>query len=1126
MNNQHLSNIKKRLGGLIRKEIHKNSLKGLYIWISITSALLLLFFALEFLFRFNTEIRVVLFFAILGFTLFTFLATAGRPLLKLLKSFSKKDIFEASREVGETYPELKDDLLNAIQLVDGDESGKSPKSQSLINAAFERVFKKAESMDFSKAINFSDIQHLFITASVTVFLLIVVVFASPDFRFSALRIMNYDLKYIQPQKFSFEVQPGDASVLKGNDIQIVVEILGEKPSSIGFYKKSKNDAEFQIEEILTDSASQFVFNENEIREEFTYYFSSENIESNRYEISVLAPPIIEDFSLKIIPPSYANLPPTILKNNGAVTSLKGSKIEFDLRSSKILDSAAIVFGDKKIKEMKIEAKLAKTEFYISRNTDYFFSIVDTAGIRNNKPIKYAINTILDEYPLIEVIKPNKDVRISKQFVLPIELEISDDYGFSELLLKYKLTATQFGVIKENFEGVKIPYENGSKESEVYYTWDLSELYLAAGDVVSYYFEVFDNDNVSGPKSSRTKIFTVKVPSMDELFAQSDETQEQAVDELSEILKEAKKLQDEFQNISNELKKDQQEVTFEEKEKIKNTLDKFEKLQEKIDDIQKSLNDMMKEMNENELLSEETMQKYMELQELMDEVNNEEMQKSFERMQEMLEKFQRNQVQKNFENVKIDEEQFQKSIERTLNLLKRMQVEQRIDELAKRAEQLQQQQEQLNEQLQNSDPNDQKAQDELSKKQDEISKQIEKMKERMEELAENMSELSDMPMEDMMKMMEEFANQNNEELSEQAKQQISEMQKSEASETQKQLMQNMKNMQQQISQMQQSMQQKNQMEVFQDLMRIIDDVLTLSKEQERLKGITESTDINTKKFGETAQEQSELLNNISKILSKMSALSNKTFAITPEMGKALGDARREMAQAVNSMQERNKTASKQNQQDAMKSLNQAAQFMQGMMAQMMNSNGQGSGGMMSLMQQLQQMSQQQMSLNQMTQMMQSGQLSQQQMQQIQRLAQEQELIQKSLEQLNKEAEESGQSKKLAADLKKALQEMKEVVQNMRSNNLDDDVLQKQERILSRLLDAQRSMNDRDFEKDRESKTARNFDLNSPPEVILSSEEGKNILREELIKAIREGYKKDYEDLIRKYFEALETEATEN
>ncbi|MCF8431276.1 MAG: hypothetical protein K9G34_04970, partial [Melioribacteraceae bacterium] len=198
----------------------------------------------------------------------------------------------------------------------------------------------------------------------------------------------------------------------------------------------------------------------------------------------------------------------------------------------------------------------------------------------------------------------------------------------------------------------------------------------------------------------------------------------------------------------------------------------------------------------------------------------------------------------------------------------------------------------------------------------------------------------------------------------------------------------------------------------------------------------------------------------------------------------------------------------------------------MMAQMMNSNGQGSGGMMSLMQQLQQMSQQQMSLNQMTQMMQSGQLSQQQMQQIQRLAQEQELIQKSLEQLNKEAEESGQSKKLAADLKKALQEMKEVVQNMRSNNLDDDVLQKQERILSRLLDAQRSMNDRDFEKDRESKTARNFDLNSPPEVILSSEEGKNILREELIKAIREGYKKDYEDLIRKYFEALETEATEN
>ena len=39
------------------------------------------------------------------------------------------------------------------------------------------------------------------------------------------------------------------------------------------------------------------------------------------------------------------------------------------------------------------------------------------------------------------------------------------------------------------------------------------------------------------------------------------------------------------------------------------------------------------------------------------------------------------------NLKFNEDAFQKSIERTINLLKRLQIEQKIDELAKRTEKL-------------------------------------------------------------------------------------------------------------------------------------------------------------------------------------------------------------------------------------------------------------------------------------------------------------------------------------------------------------------------------------------------------------------------------------------------------
>ena len=146
-------------------------------------------------------------------------------------------------------------------------------------------------------------------------------------------------------------------------------------------------------------------------------------------------------------------------------------------------------------------------------------------------------------------------------------------------------------------------------------------------------------------------------------------------------------------------------------------------------------------------------------------------------------------------------------------------------------------------------------------------------------------------------------------------------------------------------------------------------------------------------------------------------------------------------------------------------------------------------------------------------------------QLQRLAQEQEVIRKSLEQLNKESKESGQSKKMPANLEKVLEEMKEVVIDMKTEKLGDDLIQKQERILSKLLDAQKSINERDYEKERESFAGNNIKKNSPPELLLNTEEGRDKLRDELLKAIREGYLKDYEDLIRKYYEALQKDNVE-
>jgi hypothetical protein len=222
----------------------------------------------------------------------------------------------------------------------------------------------------------------------------------------------------------------------------------------------------------------------------------------------------------------------------------------------------------------------------------------------------------------------------------------------------------------------------------------------------------------------------------------------------------------------------------------------------------------------------------------------------------------------------------------------------------------------------------------------------------------------------------------------------------------------------------------------------------------------------------------------------------------------------MNDAMRALDMRNGSTASQEQEQAMAALNRAAIQVQNALQAMM----QGGGGAGSLMQQLQRMAGQQMSINMQTQHM--GGMSQQQAAEAARLAKEQGAVRKSLEELNREVQQSGEQKKILGDLQKISEEMNEVIKNLEQNNVNPETTKKQERILSRMLDASKSMHERDYEKKRKSETGTQMSRRSPNEIDPNSLEGKSQMREELLKALEQGYSKDYQELIRKYFEELE------
>ena len=1113
--NKYLNEVLNKLESYSKRKFLLKLIDGFLKTVAALVLLFTLFVALESLFNFNSDIRTALFFFSLFSVLTLFFATIIPNVIKYLKSLTNSDYYNLSKEIGKHYSEIKDELINSLQLLNSNNLETSY-SDELINSAFQQTYKKIKNIKFEKALSFNSQMKL---AKITAGLLIVCfsfIFFPPGINSAFHRLLNYNTNFIPPPIFTFNIEPGNMQITKGENVEIKITVKGEKLKKIFVATKTPEQTDYQFTPLKMNSLNQVNYKIKAVRNSFKYFASAKNINSSKYEIKVISRPFVKNLILKISPPPYSRQLVTIQKDNGNITALKGSKIKTEISSTKEIKNVYLQFENQKNIKLIPKEKKAVGYFTIKQNGNYKIILTDMSGYKNQSPINYEINTLIDEYPEIELVSPQKDVSLSIDNRVPLLLNISDDFGFSSLKIKYKLNSITSSTDEVKINSINIPIKRNSINEEVNYIWNMSDLNLTTNDVLSFYVEIFDNDVVSGPKSAKTKTINVRVPSLDELLTKTDNTYNKSVDDLKETLKKAKELQKNLQKISQNLKKNKKKIDWKEQSKLKQTTDKFKKLQKNAEKIAEELKKMREKLQKNNLLSGETLKKYFELQKLMNSLSNEEMKKAFKQMQNLLSTMDRKKIQDALKNFKFNEEQFKSSIERTLNLLKRIKVSQKIDELLTRTKDIEKKEKGINKNTNNSNPSKNKQ---LAKKQKEVTRSLDSFKKELEKLKQLMKELSDMPKESLDSLRNEFNKQKNKKLSEKISKNLQNNKNQNALQFQQQLLKNMMKMRSKMSQLQQEMRQKNQMETFVEMMKSLDNLISISKEEENLNTKTKVNPGNLSSFKKDAEKQNELIRSLNRVMQQLSKLSQKTFAITPEMGKALGDARRNMSESIEGLQNRNGYLSSNKQLQAMGSLNDASALLKSSLESMMKGGGQ--GGMMSLMQQLGQMAQQQMNLNNLTKMLQqhNGKFTQQQLGQLKRLQQQQKLIRKSLQELNKEAKTTGKSKALAADLDEILKQMQEVVTNMNNTQLDDNVVQTQERILSKLLDAQRSVNERDYEKRRESFTGKDILRKSPGNLSLD-EQRNNTLRDELLKAINEGYSKDYEELIKKYFEELE------
>jgi len=1114
-----------RLDAVRKREQRIMLLSRALLAIFFSLLLILLVVVLEQLLLLHPVGRTVLFWCALAGIAGITASLVAPPFLRFIGVLKSVDDAAVAKTIGKAFPTIRDRLLDALQMYEERSKLQQRYSLALIDAAFVDLYEQIRPLNFLTAIADHDVRRARKFMAYGIILFVLVFATSPGgFLGSMYRIVHYGESFAAPQPIEFQIQPGNIEAVRGQDVPITIIAHGKKISSLDLITRQEGQADPEVQTLKAGSEGTFHASLASIKATTEYYAAAEDIRSGTFKITVLDRPLIRRMQVSVSSPAYTHLPSKALDlNTGDVTAYPGSIVSLKLTASKELSEAVLMFQDSTKRELVRKGADAEGTFVLRKNGSYHLSLKDTDGLSNVEPVEYVLRVIPDEYPTVEIVSPGKNVDLTSEMSLDLVMRLKDDFGFSRLRLAYRLAESKFEKPATEFTTLEIPLPHGNTSTlDVPFRWNLAPFNLVPEDAVSYYAEVFDNDNVNGPKSGKSETFLLRVPSLDEVFSDATDHQQESMESIQSAAKETEELKKDIEQMQLEMKKTQNKMDWQQQKKAEEMVQRYEELKKKLDDASQKLDQTVQKLEQNKLLSNETMEKYSELQKLMEKLDSPELREALKRLQQSAKDLSPEEMQKAMQQLKFSEEQFRASIERTIELLKRIQVEQKVDEVIKRAEELKSEQQELRQQSENSQDAGKRA--ELSKREQDLQKKAESLEKETSDLKDRMEEFpKEMPVDEMSKASKQLQQKNISGKMNQSSQQMQSGEMEQSDQNQKAAEQDLQEFSDSMKDIQKSMLDKQMKQVVNEFRKEIQNMVELSKRQESLKENTRNLDPNSQRFRSNTEEQSDLMNDLSNVANALGDLGKKTFAVTPEMGRELGNGLHEMSDAMQNMENRNPSGSSGKQSEAMSSLNRATMMMQNSLNSMMQSGNSGMG-MAGLMGQLGQMAGQQGEINNGTQgaMGQGEGLTPQQQATYQRLASQQAGLQKSLKQLSEEAKNAGEYSKLLGDLDQIAQEMQEVQTDLEQGNVNPNTVKKEDHIRSRLLDSQQSMRERDYEKRRTSESGKNLLGATPAELNPATQEGKDKLRQELLKMLEQKYSKDYEDLIRKYFDELEKE----
>ena len=1106
-----------------KKKFYKNkAIKGAIILLGGLLVAFLLINTIEFSAHLSRTGRAILFYSFLTSFLGASYWLVVRHLLVMSSDNKQMTNEEAARQIGKHFPEVSDKLLNVIQL-----EKLSDKQSELLIASIQQKSIKLQKVPFVNAIDIGANKRYFKYSYIPALIIILLFIFVPQFiTESSTRIIKYNNDFQPEAPFSFVIDENSLEGFKDEPYTVSITTEGRAvPEDLFIWINERKIKATQV------AVGSFEYQIARLKENTTFKIEAEGLISENYRIETHLRPSLSLFNIDLNYPDYTRIQNESIKNSGNLTIPEGTEATWNIQTANTEDLSFFFQGI----DQKIEGTVKGRDKYeltqVLKKGGMYSINLSNEHSTNKDSLKFQIEIIRDRTPVI-VLDQYQDTVLYKNVALAGKIE--DDYGFSALQLHYSYDG-------QNYDQVDIPFNPATLDQSYYYIFKLDSSKVTAGAELTYYMQVSDNDGVNGYKSAKSAQYSFKVPSLEELEDDMERSSQAVKEDIDQTLKQAEELSKKIKEADEKLKT-KKRMDWQDEKLMQEILEQKEKLAEKVDQLKKENQLNNQKLDQFKPQNDEIKKKMEQLQEIMNSVMDEETKKLYDELRELLE--QQSEIEEfreKMDELRDQSGNLEENLERTLELFKKLQFEMALNESIKDLEEQIEDQEALQEETEKGEKSSEELAKEQAKEKDDTQKledQLEKLnelnqdrknpdqlpqdaKEQLEEIQEDQQEAQEALEEAAEEEQQEGGEQSEEQQGEQEEieQSKGQQQKQKATKSQQKAGQKMQQLKQELQNMQNSMQMEQQMEDMDNLRDLVDNLVTLSFNQEGLMDEFKEISQSDPRIVKLGQEQLKLKDDSQIIQDSLVALSERVFQISSFVMKELDQMNRQMDGTIESLKEKRINEVIGKQQFTMTAVNNLAlllddvlQQMQQQMAAQMNGNSKGAkqknmpqaGGLSELQKQLSQ---------QIQELKQSGKSGRELSEELAKMAAQQEQLRNTLENF----ETGMEGNKLGEKIEKLVEQMEQNEWDLINKNITEETIERQQEILTRLLDAENSMRERGEDEEREARTADDFELSIPESLneYLKAKE-KEI---ELLKTIPAKLNPYYKKETNKYFKKI-------